>query len=179
MSVNKSESEDALGSQIGFGCCFSILFMFACSLVALIGFYDPIKSVLGAILAAVTFVPLALFGLVPIGGQYAYPGYAPGIIDWAFGLLQIDPNISLPLPEWINTIVSWLAFMKAPDDVTGTIGSYVYALGLIQSMAVSVVVNVWVLILLLRKSRRAWAVPLAIIISLVVFIVARVIYAFS
>lgn len=151
-------------SEWGCSCLTYIIATFTVATITLIGFYDFLKSMLGSLMVTFLFIPLALFGLVPVGGQMAYRAFTPGIITWAFGVVQIDPTIRLSLPEWIDFLLTWI--IESPHKIEGTIESYVYAVGYTEAIGISAVI-------LLRIMARLFGevgLWIAIILILIYFV---------
>jgi hypothetical protein len=156
------DSMEGDAGEAGCGCLTYLGTTFIASVITLLGFYDFLKSLLGSLAVTLMFVPLWLFGIVPIGGQLAYKSFAPGIIDWGLGLLQIDPNITLSVPDWIDFIFTWLL----ETDIEGTLHSYVYAVGYTEVIGISAVVLIKGLSAIFKEA-GLW---MAIILILVYFV---------
>ena len=121
---------------VGCGCsALAVGVPFTAMTVILAGQLGVLKAALDALVVTISGYLLGLFGIIPFLGQRWYRGIAPGIIDWIFRTLGLDPNIQLRVPGFVNWILKWLV---GQDALTGTFGSYTYAFGYGTSIAISV-----------------------------------------
>lgn len=159
------------------GCMVWLGATFTTATLALLGFYDWLKSIVGALLTTFMFIPLMSFGLVPVLGQLAYRDWAPSLIRWVFATTQISPDIKLAVPDWVDAILSWVAYYisdyAGTHKIDGRIESYVYAVGYTESIGVSITIATIVLGRLLRPVFRSWAQLVALVVVVGFYLVAK------
>jgi len=132
------------------GCCSCLTFLL--STVAIVWFLSSYlglwKAILVDLVMTLTTWILALMGIIPILGQWLYKIFAKEVIIWTYGLLQVNPDIQLSVPQWVNSVLKWIL---GGDEVIGSLASYTYGVGYTYSIIVSLSVVVGIILTVVRK----------------------------
>lgn len=147
MSTYQAE-RDAEKAQEGCCSCFGYLLATGAIVWFLSGYLGFWKAILVAVVMTLATWLLAFFGVIPFLGQWAYKLFAKDILIWIYGLLNVNPDIQLIVPKWINTVLKWIA---GAEEVTGSLASYTFAVGYTLSILASFGVVVAIIIGIVRK----------------------------
>lgn len=151
------------GEQAQEGCCGCVFFLLQTGVVVWIlsSFLGLWKATLVAVVMTITTWILAFMGIIPFVGQWLYKLFAKEVIIWLYGLLQVNPDIKLSMPGWINSFVKWIlctdelfgvwSCIKNPSLFNPTLAEYTFGAGYTLSILVSLSVVVAIIFTIARK----------------------------
>jgi len=145
ISSNNASSDDATEAGCG---CLTFLFGIVAIVWFLSGYLGFWKAILVGLVVVLMIGGLGIMGIVPFLGQWLSRLYAPGVIVCFFRILQVNPDIQLSIPRWINSILKWIA---GSDEITGSLASYTFATGYALSAIVSLSIVVGIILRIFRK----------------------------
>jgi len=107
-----------------------------------------LKALLVSFVMTLTTWVLAFMGIIPVIGQWIYRQFAEEVIVWVCGLLGVNPNFQLQVPNWINFILKWIL---GGDEVLGTLVSFTFAGGYALTILVSIGVGIVIILTIVRR----------------------------
>ncbi len=146
-SYYEAQRQGEEATEVGCGCLALLLQCGAITWILSSHFEILKATMIASVMTVMTWI-LAFMGIIPVLGQWLYGQFAKGVITWVFGLLQVDPNITLSVPDWINFILKWLL---GAEEITGSLTSYTYGIGYTLSLLVSLSVFGGIVLLIVRQ----------------------------